>query len=74
MGYSAFRPIERASRKSLEMLARIGYCIYLFDNDAKEYQVELEAEGRGIYLYCLFVCCSLLFFVSPHFCRAFFVH
>lgn len=34
------------------------------DNDAKEYQVELEARGRGIYLYSLFVClllCSTLF-------------
>lgn len=40
MGYSAFRPIERASRKSLEMLARIGYTVSTFSkyNDAKKYR------------------------------------
>lgn len=75
-GYSAFRPIERASRKSLSMLARIGFTVSTFskDNDAKKYQVELEAGG--ILLVCiLFVClfvvlCSVLFpliFAEPFF-------
>lgn len=45
------------------------------DNDAKKYQVELEARGICLYVFfvCLFVALLCSFLVSPHFCRAFFV-
>lgn len=68
-------PTDRKSFPQVAVNACLDrfYCIYLPFQKIMT-QRNIVALEAGIYLYSLFVCCSaLLFFVSPHFCRAFFL-
>lgn len=57
MDYSAFRPIERASRKSaVNACSDRLYCIYLPFQKIMTQRNIVALEVRGVCLYVFFVC------------------